>query len=99
MGNHLLSGHTTQCCLCAKKRIGRNETRLLDIKAKELRVKIDRQVTFAPYVVDGYCRETNTIFEVYETYHDRKIIRDLERQHELTQQLNCNFVIIPDRSH
>lgn len=93
---------TRQCRICANKLrtyIGKNEAHLLDLKEKELAIDIERQVTFGNYVVDGYCRETNTIFEVYETYHDRKAMRDLERQQYLTQQLNCNFVIIPDRSH
>jgi len=101
-GNNLLSGQSTQCRACANKTrdlIGKNEQHLLTLKAKELNVTIERQVTFKPYVVDGYCRETNTIFEVYEKHHDKTAAYDLKRQQELMQRLNCNFVIIHDRSH
>jgi very-short-patch-repair endonuclease len=79
--------------------VGKNETHLLNLKDKDLNIKIERQVTFSPYVVDGYCQEINTIFEVYEKYHDKTAEYDLKRQRELMQQLHCDFVIIPDRSH
>ena len=101
-GSSLKSGTTTQCKSCANKlitRIGKNEHRLLKLKAKELNIKIEHQVSFGNYVVDGYCKETNTIFEVYEKYHDKTIEQDLKRQQDLEQMLACNFVIIPDRSH
>jgi very-short-patch-repair endonuclease len=101
-GNNLLRGHTSQCDSCAAKlrtRIGKNEHQILNLKARELKIKIERQVSFLSYVVDGYCRKTNTIFEVYEKCHDYTITRDLKRQQELTAHLHCNFIIIHDRTH
>jgi thioredoxin-related protein len=49
-------------------------------------------------MVDGYCKETNTIYEVYEKAHYRKekYKKDFKRQKEIQNYLKCNFVIIND---
>lgn len=79
-------------------RCGTNEKQLLDEQEKKDNVKIARQVGVPGlgYVVDGYCPETNTVYEVYERYHNRQVQKDLERETEICNRLSCNFVIIWD---
>lgn len=78
--------------------IGRNETQLLNEQEQKDHCKILRQykIENLGYIVDGYCPENNTIYEVYEPRHnDPKVSeRDKNRQNEIEQHLNCNFVII-----
>ena len=79
-------------------RIGKHETELLDKQEKIDNCKIERQyrIPTMRYIVDGYCPETNTVYEVYENKHLNHIQEDLRRQKEITNILNCNFVIIKD---
>jgi hypothetical protein len=66
---------------------------------KSIKYKILRQYPVAGYVVDGYCPETNTVYEVYEPFHyknEKKINKDLERQKRIQKHLNCLFIIIED---
>lgn len=81
--------------------IGKNEKKILDEQEIKNKCKIERQYLFSNlgYVVDGYCRETNTVYEVYEKFHDKKIFEDLKREEEICRKLNCDFIIIWDRSH
>lgn len=80
--------------------IGKNETRLLDEQELKDNCKILRQWnTGIGYIVDGYCPETNTVYEVYELahYHDfNKIQKDIDRQNLIINHLNCNYEIICD---
>ena len=80
--------------------IGKHETQLLDLQEKIDNCKIKRQFELRDlgYKVDGYCPETNTIYEVYERKHfqPKKIKKDLKRQKEIENYLNCNFIIIKD---
>ena len=46
------------------------------------------------YWLDGYCPETNTVYEVYESWHSKNKERDIRRQKEIQQFLNCNFEVI-----
>jgi hypothetical protein len=77
---------------------GFRETDILDYYSKILGIKIERDFKVLNYFPDGYCRETNTIYEVYENYHlyPSEIKRDIERQHLIQNELKCNFVIIYD---
>jgi very-short-patch-repair endonuclease len=77
---------------------GRNEVALLDSQEKIDNVHIIRQypITKLGYVVDGYCPETNTVYEVYERYHNRQVQKDLGRETEICNMLSCNFHIIWD---
>ena len=84
-------GANSLCCTT-----GRNEKRLLDLQEQIDQCKIVRQVPILSYVVDGYCPETNTVYEVYEKHHDKQITKDSERQKEIVQHLNCDFRIIRD---
>ena len=78
--------------------IGRNETLLLDVQAKLDGVIILRQYVIETlgYIVDGYCLETNTVYEVYEKQHNRQVQKDLKRETEICNQLSCDFHIIWD---
>lgn len=77
---------------------GLNEEKILDFIQETLQIKIDRDFHVLGYHPDGYCHETNTVYEVYEKYHlnKDKMQYDLKRQKEITDKLQCNFVIIYD---
>lgn len=79
--------------------IGLHETELLDKQEKVDGVTILRQhfIRKLGYIVDGYCPETNTIYEVYEKFHDGQVQRDLDRETEICNALSCDFVILWDR--
>lgn len=78
--------------------IGKNETELLNQKEKEIGFKIDRNYTVEGYYPDGYCHETNTIYEVYEKYHrvSSQQEKDIKRQRIIQAVLNCAYEIIWD---
>ncbi len=46
------------------------------------------------YWVDGYSKEKNIVIEYYESFHKNKVERDLKRQMEIENYLNCEFIII-----
>lgn len=46
------------------------------------------------YFVDGYDKEKNTVIEYYERYHDRQVRKDFEREIEICNYLNCDFIIL-----
>jgi hypothetical protein len=77
---------------------GINETKILDYFESKLNIKIDRDFHVLGYHPDGYCYETNTIYEIYENHHlnEDKMKYDTKRQKEITDYLKCNFVIIYD---
>jgi len=77
---------------------GINEDKILNFFETTLNIKIDRDYHVLGYHPDGYCHETNTIYEVYEKHHlyEHKMIYDIRRQKEITDHLKCNFVIIYD---
>ena len=83
-------------------REGINEKDLLDLQEHFDSCKIQRnyEIKDLGYFVDGYCRETNTVYEVYEKYHNTQVQKDLQREFEIRSHLNCcNFVIIHDKTH
>lgn len=79
-------------------RIGRNEKIILDLQEKIDNCKIQRQfwIKDLGYIVDGFCPETNTIYEVYEPWHQKKIEHDQQRQKEIEEFLHCKFTIIKE---
>jgi very-short-patch-repair endonuclease len=81
------------------QQIGNNETKLLDEQEIKDNCKIDRNFQIIGYRPDGYCHETNTIYEVYEKAHNKYIFKDLERENRICNKLGCDFIIIYDRSH
>ena len=80
-------------------KIGKNETPLLDAQQIKDNCVIDRQhlIPELGYVVDGYCKNTNTVYEVYERFHNRQKERDIIRQREIENHLGCKFIIIEDK--
>jgi len=78
--------------------LGKHETQLLNEQEKKDKCTILRQYYIIGFKVDGYCKETNTVYEVYEKGHfsKQKIKQDLKRQKEIENELNCKFVIIKD---
>ena len=76
--------------------LGKNEAALLNKQEQIDSCKILRQhhIKNLGYFVDGYCSETNTVYEVYEKWHDKQIDHDIRRQQEIQNQLKCKFIII-----
>lgn len=85
----------TNCC-----NIGRNEKIILDYMEKKHSITIDRKFNVIGYMPDGYCHDTNTIYEVYEPFHNKKSYKekDLVRQKNIMNALKCKFVIIYDKT-
>ena len=82
-----------------KSRIGKHETQILDEQEKLNNCKIQRSFPLYDlgYIVDGYDKENNIVYEVYEKRHEKQIEKDLERENEIRKKLNCNFIVIWDR--
>jgi len=78
--------------------IGNNEKELLDKQEKINNCNIERSVKFPPFTLDGYCKETNTVYEVYEKYHSypKQKSKDKQRQQYIEEKLNCDYVVIWD---
>jgi very-short-patch-repair endonuclease len=78
--------------------IGKHEIELLNKQEILDNCKIIRQFLINPlgYCVDGYCPETNTVYEVYEKWHQRNTEKDSIRQTIIQDYLKCEFVIIWD---
>lgn len=52
------------------------------------------------YWVDGYDKEKNTVIEYYEMYHHKdKEQKDLQRQQQIVEHLNCKFIILRDNGY
>lgn len=77
---------------------GKYEKVILDHIEQKHQIKIDRNFTVEGFYPDGYCHETNTIYEVYEPYHNYRVEKDNVRQKIITDALNCNFIIIRHES-
>lgn len=46
------------------------------------------------YWVDGYDINNNVVYEFYERYHKYSIERNLRRENEIKEHLNCDLVVI-----
>ena len=79
--------------------IGKNETKLLNELERKDNICIIRQYPICEYVVDGYCKETNTVYEIDELFHSKQKAEDKIRQQRITDELNCKFIRIPDLTH
>ena len=77
---------------------GGNEEYLLNKMAESLSITIDREFRLLNFYPDGYCKENNTIYEVYEPAHKqpRRAEKDKMRQQILQDYLRCYFCIIWD---
>ena len=78
--------------------MGKHEKSILDRQAQIDGCEIVRQYFVDGFFVDGYCPETNTVYEVYEKKHLRasSIAADRDRQEKIQRALNCNFKIVWD---
>lgn len=78
--------------------VGKNEQTLLDEQERLCNTKIQRCYRVGRYFADGYCPNTNTIYEVYEKFHRprSKRLQDEIRQKYIQDKLKCTFVIIWD---
>jgi very-short-patch-repair endonuclease len=78
--------------------IGKHEIQLLNEQEIKDSCKIIRQYRIGKFFLDGYCKETNTVYEIYEKRHflPKSIKKDLKRQRKIENKLNCNFIIIKD---
>jgi len=80
--------------------IGHNEKMLLDAREIIDNCSIERSF-FIPqlgFIVDGYCTESNTVYEVYEPFHHKtkQIAYDENRQRKIQDFLKCRFIVIWD---
>ncbi len=78
--------------------IGHNETKILNEIEQKEGIVIDRNFRICGYYPDGYCHETNTIYEIYEKKHlkDKQKEYDAKRQKEIEEKLKCRFIITWD---
>ena len=76
--------------------IGKYEKDILNFIEIKNKIKLVRAYKIGPYYCDGYCIETNTVFEVYEQHHKygKQKLYDITRQQHIQDTLQCNFVII-----
>ena len=77
---------------------GNNEECLLNKIEEDLSITIDREFRLLNFYPDGYCKENNTIYEVYEPAHKqpKRAEKDKMRQQILQDYLKCDFCIIWD---
>ena len=75
-------------------RKGTNETKILNEIEEKNNVKIMRQYEILGYFIDGYCKETNTVYEIDEKPKTKE--RDIRREKEIIHKLNCKFIRIKD---
>lgn len=82
--------------------VGRGEKGILDRIEAERGIKILRQYVIEigkrSYVVDGYCPETRTAFEVQEMRHALRFVRDLARAEKIERALGATVEVIWDDS-
>ena len=81
-------------------RKGENEIKILDEIEKKIGFKIERQVYLKElgYFIDGYCKDNNTVYEIYEVKHRRNknMAYDLKRKKLIQEALGCKFQVIWD---
>lgn len=76
--------------------IGKTETQILDNLEKKIGFKIKRQHRVNGYFLDGYCEELNLAVEVDEKHHARQKEKDLIRENNIKNELNCEFIRLND---
>jgi len=76
-----------------------NEKSILDFIEAKNNIILERQVEVDGYYVDGYCRSTNTVYEVYERYHKYQKERDDKRTLDIINTLQCEFIVIFDNDN
>ena len=81
-----------------KGRPGKNEKLIIDSIEDKDNIKLERQYYVGGYFVDGYCKETNTVYEIDEWHHNRRKERiyDKKRDNIIKNILNCNIIHIDE---
>ena len=87
--NFIKTTHNITC-----PRIGYNEKQILDELEKIYNYKIVRQYKVLGYFLDGYIHELNLAIEIDERPKIR--FKDIERESNIRQELNCDFLRIKD---
>lgn len=79
---------------------GKNEQAILDFISSVNNIKIERGYPVDGYYLDGYCKDQNIAYEVYEQYHNSKSQSnyDIIRQQYIVNKLRCQFIIIKDNT-
>lgn len=89
-------------CGSIRPMLGMHEKKILDELEAKTKNKIVRQfkIKNLGYFLDGYCQETNTAYEVDELRHfdvyGKLKGKDIERQKQIEEELNCKFIRIKD---
>lgn len=80
------------------KNIGKNEKKSLDMIERKLNITLERQYPVLGYFLDGYDKENNVVYEVYEKYHysPKQLEKDIIRENNIIKVLKCAFVKIID---
>jgi len=84
-------------CNGIRPNIGRYEKQVLDELQNIIGFSIKRGFSINGYFLDGYCKELNLAIEIDEEYHykkEKQKQKDIEKQNNITQALNCDFLRI-----
>ena len=76
-------------------KFGKHETQILDELEKLFNYKIIRQYSICGYSLDGYVPELNLAIEIDEQPKNKE--RDIKRQKEIENKLNCKFLRVKDK--
>jgi len=81
--------------------IGTHEIKILNYIETINNVKLKRQHKIDGYFLDGYCIETNTVYEVDEADHhsEKNKLRDKEREEYIKDKLNCKFIRLNEKEY
>ena len=59
-----------------------------------LGITLERQFVVGKYRIDGYHKDSNTAYEIDESYHKHQERNDISRQKHIESKLGCKFVRI-----
>ena len=76
------------------RNIGKHETEILDKMSKTMGINIIRQYPVKGYLVDGYCKERNIVFEVDEK--PKNSLKQIKRENTIKKELKCDLLRIKD---
>ena len=74
--------------------IGMYEKVILDNLEECFNYNILRQYKINGYFLDGYCPALNLAIEIDEPFHNNRIEKDIVREKEISNKLNCQFLRI-----
>ena len=91
-GNQMMPNYNISSISILEKRA--NELEITDLQHAENGGEF--YIKELGYWVDGYSKEKNIVIEYYERHHNNIKKKDLQRQNEITEFLNCEFIIIKE---